>query len=395
MDPLFAATDHTRATGGHVTFEPGARTAWHTHPAGQTLIVTSGIGWVQQWGGEKREIRPGDVIWTPPGVKHWHGATATNGMSHIAIQEQVDGKVVDWMETGQRRTVRQAAVSSAFACGARIARSSRTSRERPPSARDKEEEMATEDGRFAGKVAFVTGAANGIGRAAALAFAREGASVVVADVAEQGNRETARMIEEVGGRTLAVRCDVSRAEDVKAALDKTIETFGRLDFAFNNAGVEHRMIPIADITEEEWDRIIDIDLRGVFLCMKYEIPLMLKQGAGAIVNTSSGAGVKGFAGQAAYCAAKFGVVGLTKAAALDYAKANIRVNAVCPGIIETPMMDRFSGGTPEGRARVIAQEPVGRMGKPEEIAAAVVWLCSEAAAFVVGHAMIIDGGQTA
>ena len=129
--------------------------------------------------------------------------------------------------------------------------------------------------------------------------------------------------------------------------------------------------------------------------MKYEVPLMLKQGAGAIVNTSSGAGVKGFAGQAAYCAAKFGVVGLTKAAARDYAKANIRVNAVCPGIIETPMMDRFSGGTPEGRARVIAQEPVGRMGKPEEIAAAVVWLCSEAAAFVVGHAMIIDGGQTA
>ena len=255
--------------------------------------------------------------------------------------------------------------------------------------------MATEDGRFAGKVAFITGAANGIGRAAALAFAREGASVVAADVAEQGNRETARMIEEVDGRTLAVRCDVSRAEDVKAALDNTIETFGRLDFAFNNAGVEHGMIPIADITEEEWDRIIDIDLRGVFLCMKYEVPLMLKQGAGAIVNTSSGAGVKGFAGQAAYCAAKFGVVGLTKAAALDYAKANIRVNAVCPGIIETPMMDRFSGGTPEGRARVIAQEPVGRMGKPEEIAAAVVWLCSEASAFVVGHAMIIDGGQTA
>jgi len=128
--------------------------------------------------------------------------------------------------------------------------------------------------------------------------------------------------------------------------------------------------------------------------MKHEIPLMLKQGGGAIVNTSSGAGVKGIAGQAAYCAAKFGVVGLSKAAALDYAKSNIRVNVVCPGIIETPMMDRFSGGTPEGRARVIAQEPVGRMGKPEEIAAAVVWLCSDAAAFVVGHAMVIDGGQT-
>jgi NAD(P)-dependent dehydrogenase (short-subunit alcohol dehydrogenase family) len=187
---------------------------------------------------------------------------------------------------------------------------------------------------------------------------------------------------------------VSSAEDVKAALHRTVETFGRLDFAFNNAGVEQPTMPAADITEAEWDRIIDIDLRGVFLCMKHQIPLMLKQGGGAIVNTSSGAGVKGFAGQAAYCAAKFGVVGLSKAAALDYAKSNIRVNVVCPGIINTPMMDRFSGGTPEGRERVIAQEPVGRMGNPEEIAAAVVWLCSDAAAFVVGHAMVIDGGQT-
>jgi NAD(P)-dependent dehydrogenase (short-subunit alcohol dehydrogenase family) len=187
----------------------------------------------------------------------------------------------------------------------------------------------------------------------------------------------------------------SRAEDVKAALDQTVETFGRLDFAFNNAGVEQPIMATAELTEKEWDRIVDINLRGVFLCMRHEIPLMLKQGSGAIVNTSSGAGVKGFAGQAAYCAAKYGIVGLSKAAALDYAKSNIRINAVCPGIIETPMMDRFSGGTPEGRERVIAQEPVGRMGKPEEIAAAVVWLCSDAAAFVTGHAMVIDGGQTA
>jgi NAD(P)-dependent dehydrogenase (short-subunit alcohol dehydrogenase family) len=254
--------------------------------------------------------------------------------------------------------------------------------------------MSDNRASFEGKVAFVTGAANGIGRATALAFAREGANVVVADVSNQGNHETGRMVEELGGRVLVVSCDVTRAEDVKSALDKTIEAFGRLDFAFNNAGIEQPVTPTADLTQEQWDRIIDVDLRGVFLCMKYEIPLMLKQGGGAIVNTSSGAGVKGIAGQAAYCAAKFGIIGLSKAAALDYAKWNIRVNAVCPGIIETPMMDRFSGGTPEGRGRVIAQEPVGRMGRPEEIAAAVVWLCSDAAGFVVGHAMVIDGGQT-
>ena len=253
---------------------------------------------------------------------------------------------------------------------------------------------ANQNGSFAGKVAFVTGAANGIGRAAALAFAREGANTVVADVSEQGNQETTRMIEEAGGRALALRCDVTRVQDVKAALDKAVEAFGRLDFAFNNAGVEQAKAALADIKEQEWDRIVAINLRGVFLCMKYEIPLMLMHGGGAIVNTSSGAGVKGFADGAAYVATKHGVVGLSKAAALDYAQPNIRVNAVCPGIIDTPMMGRVSGGTPEGREGVIAQEPVGRMGKPEEIAAAVVCLCSDAAAFVVGHAMVIDGGQT-
>src|SRR5687768_12548716 len=254
---------------------------------------------------------------------------------------------------------------------------------------------ANEHGSYTGKVAFVTGAASGIGRAAALAFAREGAGVVSADVSEQGNQETARMIETLGGRALAVRCDVTRPENIKAALEKTVEMFGRLDFAFNNAGIEPRKpAPTAEYEEEDWNRIIDTNLRGVFLCMKYEIPLILKQGGGAIVNTSSGAGIIGIKGSPAYTAAKHGVIGLTRAAALDYAAQNLRVNAVCPGYVETPMMERFTGGTPEGRAKVVAEEPVGRMGKPEEIAAAVVWLCSDAAAFMVGHALVMDGGQT-
>lgn len=250
------------------------------------------------------------------------------------------------------------------------------------------------NGEFVEKVAFVTGAASGIGRAAALAFAREGASVVVADVSDQGSQDTVRMIEERGGRALALRCDVTRPEDINAALNRTVETFGRLDFAFNNAGIEQPVTATAEITDETWRRIIDVNLQGVFLCMKYQIPIMLGQGTGAIVNTSSGAGVKGFAGQAAYAAAKHGVLGLTKSAALDYASHGIRINAVCPGIIHTPMMDRFAHGTFEGRERVIAQEPIGRMGTPQEIAEAVVWLCSDAAAFMVGHAMVIDGGQT-
>jgi NAD(P)-dependent dehydrogenase (short-subunit alcohol dehydrogenase family) len=254
---------------------------------------------------------------------------------------------------------------------------------------------ATNDkGSLGGKVAFVTGAGTGIGRASALALAREGAHVVVSGISEHDLQDTARMVDEAGGRALAVRCDVTRGEDVKAALSKTIETFGRLDFAFNNAGVEQPMMATADLTEDEWDRIVDTNLRGVFLCMKYEIPLMLDAGGGVIVNTSSGAGVKGFKGQGAYTAAKHGVIGLTRSAALDYAASNIRINAVCPGIIATPMMDRFTGGTREGQQRVISQEPIGRMGTPEEIAATVLWLCSDAAAFVVGAAIVVDGGQT-
>jgi len=248
--------------------------------------------------------------------------------------------------------------------------------------------------RFADKVAFVSGAAGGIGRATALAFAREGASVVVADVDERANSETSRLIEAAGGQVIAVRCDVTRARDLQSAMNATVETFGGLDVAFNNAGVEQPTAPAADISEDDWDRVIAINLRGVFLAMKHEIPLLLRRGGGAIVNTSSGAGVKGFAGGAAYGASKFGIVGATKCAALDYASSGIRINAVCPGIIDTHMIERVFGDTTEGRQSVLDQEPVGRMGRPDEIAAAVLWLCSKEASFAVGHAMVVDGGQT-
>lgn len=254
---------------------------------------------------------------------------------------------------------------------------------------------ATTQQSFKGKVAFVSGAGSGIGRAAALAFARLGASVAVVGRGGEALEETVRLIEGEGGRALAVPCDIASAVEVGSALSAITDAFGRLDYAFNNAGVEQPQIPLAEIPDEEWDRVTGTDLRGTFLCMKHQIPLMLKNGGGAIVNTSSAAGVKGFKGIASYVAAKHGIVGLTKAAALDYADSNIRVNVVCPGNIDTPMMDRFTGGTEEGRKAAISDEPIGRPGKPEEIAAVATWLCSDAASFVTGSVMVADGGQTA
>jgi NAD(P)-dependent dehydrogenase (short-subunit alcohol dehydrogenase family) len=243
--------------------------------------------------------------------------------------------------------------------------------------------------RFTGKVAFITGGASGIGRAAAIAFAAEGARVAVLDRTAHALKDTEAAVKKVGGEVLSIACDVSLPEQVERAVKQVVDHFGRLDVAFNNAGVENKAAPLHEIELEEWDRILNINLRGTFVCMKHEIAQMLRQGGGVVVNTSSGAGIRGVAGGASYAASKHAIIGMTKSAALDYAKQNIRVNAVLPGNIETPMMDRFTGGDIQ---KAIELEPVGRLGKPEEIAEAVLWMSSDLGGFVTGSGIVVDGG---
>ena len=252
-------------------------------------------------------------------------------------------------------------------------------------------------GRLQDKVALVTGAASGIGRATALTFAREGAKLIVADMNEEGGQQTVHMITENSGEATFVQVDVTSTSQIEAMISKTVETYGRLDCSFNNAGTEGTtMVSTVDYKEEDWNRVLSINLTGVWLCMKYEITQMLKQGGGAIVNTASVAGLVGSRGAgSAYAASKHGVVGLTKTAALEYAKQGIRVNCICPGVIRTPMMERMLTRTPELEQQYIAAEPIGRLGLPEEVAESVVWLCSDAASFVTGHTMTVDGGMVA
>ena len=246
-------------------------------------------------------------------------------------------------------------------------------------------------GQFDGKVALVTGSGNGIGRATALAFAREKARIVVSDIDVEAGEETVRMIQALGAEAAFVKADVAEESDIKALVEASVKAYGSLDCAVNNAGIEGDILPIAENPVENWERVIRINLTGVWLSMKYEIQQMLKQGGGAIVNMASIEGLIAFPGASPYVAAKHGVNGITKTAALELMQSNIRVNSVCPGFIDTAMVDRLVTPVPEIED-VIAMSPAARRGRPEEIAEAVIWLCSDRASFVSGHTMAVDGG---
>ena len=243
-----------------------------------------------------------------------------------------------------------------------------------------------------GKVCIVTGGTSGIGRDTAILFAKAGAKVAVAGRREAEGKETIDLMRSAGGDGFFVKTDVSKAPEVDGLVRKTVEKFGRLDIAFNNAGIEGSLSPIAEQSEEDWDRTIDINLKGTWLCLKYEIQQMLKQGSGgAIVNMASVAGLIGSSGFATYCASKHGVMGLTKSAALETARSGIRINVVCPAVIETHMGERIFGG-PEIKPYAVSLHPIGRFGKPMEIAEAVVWMCSDHASFMTGQSLVLDGG---
>jgi len=249
--------------------------------------------------------------------------------------------------------------------------------------------------QFSGKVALVTGGASGLGRVSALALAHEGARLVVADVAVDEGEATVQLIAEAGGQAIFVKADVTRSDEVAAMVQATLQAFGRLDFALNNAGIDGVRARTAKYPEEVWHQVINLNLTGVFLCLKHELRVMVEQGSGVIINMASVAGVTGFPGHAAYTASKHGVIGLTKTAALDYAKAGIRVNAICPAYTRTPMLSRMLEQKPDLETKLISRVPLRRLGTAEEIAQAVIYLFSDAAAFITGHSLVLDGGIVA